>query len=313
MNKTTELLTVTVPLSFEAHSLAQEYGSSLSNLQKAKQVYLNTLAVYAVDHYLRCLGFETDWQSSDSRNQLMLKLMDVADLNIKQVGKLECRPVLPEAEICEIPPEVWSDRIGYVAVQLNPSLKEATILGFSQKAAAEVFLSQLQSLEDFLVYLSNIEQAQSLSIPQSEPSIIVKLGQWFEGIIEADWQTIDKLLNPLQLGVAFKQEMSITRGQKIDLGVQVDGLSVALVVKLTSEATEEVNILIQLYPLERLSFPAGVQLIVVDELGETVDEVTSREEDNWIQLELSAEFGENFSVTVAYKEANVTQDFVLDS
>ena len=322
MKRTAEPLTVTLPLSFEAHSLAQEYSRCLSNPQKAKQVYLNTLAVYAVDSYLRCLQFETDWNSSDSRNPLMLRLMDVADLTLKNIGKIECRPVLPEAEVCEIPPEVMEDRIGYAIVQLSADLKSANILGFITQPALEVPLHQLQSTEDFLIYLSELEQANSSAdknlvssdpVPQLQTPELVKLGKWFDGIIGAGWQAIDELLNPLQLGVAFKKNLSVTRGKKIDLGMQLDDFSVALVVKMTPEVANEVNILIQLHPLNNIIFPAGVQLIISDESGTTLDQVTSREEDNWIQLELSAEYGEKFSVTVTYLETEVTQNFVLES
>lgn len=322
MNRTAEPLTVTVPLSFEAHSLAQEYSRRLSNPQKVKQVYLNTLAVYAVDNYLRCLQFETDWNSSDSRNPLIIRLMDVADLTLKNIGKIECRPVLPEAEVCEIPAEVMEDRIGYAIVQLSSDLKSANILGFTTQPALEVPFHQLQSTEDFLIYLSELEQANSSTdknlvppapVPQLNTPELVKLGKWFDGVIGAGWQALDELLNPLQLGVAFKKNISVTRGKKIDLGMQLDDFSVALVVKLTSEIANEVNILIQLHPLNNIIFPAGVQLFVSDESGAILDQVTSREEDNWIQLELSAEYGESFSVTVAYQETEVTQDFVLES
>jgi hypothetical protein len=54
----------TVPLALEAHSRAEEFRRYQSNPGKAKQVYLNTLAVYAVHVYLQCRGFETDWREA---------------------------------------------------------------------------------------------------------------------------------------------------------------------------------------------------------------------------------------------------------
>ena len=305
MNSITDQVTFTVPLSFEAHSVAQKCRQGISNPLKAKQVYLNTLAVYAVDYYLRFMGFNTDWNKTKRRNHLAIKLMDVADLEVKNIGRLECRPVLPEAEVCEIPPEVWEDRIGYVAVQLNSSLKEANILGFTRQAAVEVSLNQLQSLSDFLLYLSELEVDPH---PQ-ESSTLVKLGQWLEGIVDAGWQTIDEILNPQQLGLAFMSGITMTRGQKIDLGMQLDKISVALVVKITSEIEAEVDILIQVHPMGQIILPQGVKLIISDKSGETVLEVISREEDNWIQQEFSAELGEKFRITVAYGESEVTKEF----
>lgn len=307
MNSITEQLTFSVALSTEAHGIAQEYSQAISNPDKRRQIYLNTLAVYAVDNYLQCMGFETDWQGSDSCDFLVIQLMNVADLKVKNLGKLECRPVLPKAEVCEIPPEVWEDRVGYVAVQFNSDLKEAKILGFTPQAEAEVPLSQLQSLENFLLYLSELEIAKS---PQDEDSSsLVKIGQWLDGFVDASWQTIEHLLNPQQLGFAFKSAVSMTRGQKIDLGMYLEQISVALVVKVVAGSGLEVDILTQVYPVGNHVLPEGVKLNIIDNLGENVLEVISRDEDNWIQLEFSAELGERFQIMVAYGESQQTKMF----
>ncbi|BAZ79368.1 DUF1822 family protein [Sphaerospermopsis kisseleviana CS-549] len=307
MNSITEQLTFSVSLSKEAHGIAQEYSQSISNPDQRQQVYLNTLAVYAVDNYLQCMGFETDCQGSDSHDFLVIQLMNVADLKVKNLGKLECRPVLPKAEVCEIPPEVWEDRVGYVAVQFNSDLKEAKILGFTPQAEAEVPLNQLQSLENFLLYLSELEIDKS---PQYEDlSILVKIGQWLDGFVDASWQTIENLLNPQQLGLAFKSAVSMTRGQKIDLGMHLEQISVALVVKIAAGSGLEVDILTQVYPVGNHLLPEGVKLNIIDNLGKNVLEVISRDEDNWIQLEFSAELGEKFQIMVAYGESQQTKMF----
>lgn len=192
----TENLIFTVPLSFEAHSLAQEYSKQHRRPEKAKQVYLNTLAVYAVEHYFQCMGFETDWENSDSRNSLIQKFMDVADLNIKNLGKFECRPVLPDASIMEVPSEAWDDRIGYVAVQLNQSLKQATLVGFVPEIEQQqgiIPLSKLRSLAEFPDYLSKI---------QPEPKI-VHLENWFDNIFEAGWQAVEEFFSNQRSSMAF--------------------------------------------------------------------------------------------------------------
>ena len=307
MNSITDQLTFSVALSTEAHRIAQEYSQGISNPDKRQQVYLNTLAVYAVDNYLQCMGFETNWQGSYSCDFLVIQLMNVADLEVKNLGKLECRPVLPKAEVCEIPPEVWEDRIGYVAVQFNSDLKEAQILGFTLQAEAEVPLSQLQSLEDFLLYLSELEIAKS---PQHEESSnLVKIGQWLDGFVDAGWQTIEHLLNPQQLGLAFMSAVSMTRGQKIDLGMHLEQISVALVIKVAAGSEGEVDILTQVYPVGNHVLPQGVKLNITNELGENILEVISRDEDNWVQLEFSAELGEKFQIMVAYGESQQAKIF----
>ena len=307
MKSTTEKLNFSVPLSFEAHSIAQGLVSEISNQEKRQQVYLNSLTVYAVNYYLRCMGFETDYLEGDSRNIFAVQLMNVADLIVKDIGKLECVPILAGAEVGEIPPEVWEDRIGYVFVELSDSLKEGKILGFARQAADKIYLHKLESLEDFLVYLTELEVVESVQAETT--SNIISFRHWLDGVIDTSWQKLDELLKPQQLGLAFKNEVSITRGQKIDLGMHLDKISVALVMKVMSESeSEEVDILTQLYPVGEMALPSGIKLIIGDESGEAL-EVVSREDDNWIQSEFSAESGERFNITVAYGDSEVKKEF----
>ncbi|MEL7246266.1 MAG: DUF1822 family protein [Cyanobacteria bacterium J06573_2] len=302
MNSTTQKLSFTVNLSFEAHSIAQELVSEISNKTKRQQIYLNSLAVFAVNHYLLCMGFETDYLEGDSRNPVAVQLMNVADLIVKYIGKLECIPILAETEVVEISPEVWEDRVGYIFVELNDSLKEAKIIGFTPKAAAEVNLDKIDSLEDFLVYLTELEEVETTSD-------VINFRQWLDGVIDTSWHKLDELLKPQQLGLAFKNEVSITRGQKIDLGMHLDKISVALVMKIMSEnESEEVDILTQVYPMGEMALPEGIKLIVGDERGVGL-EVVSRQDDNWIQSEFSAESGERFNITVVYGDSEVKKEF----
>ncbi|NEO43641.1 MAG: DUF1822 family protein [Moorea sp. SIO4A3] len=140
-----------------AHQLAEKRCQQQSNLEKAEQVYLNTLAVYAVNEYLQGLGFETDLESSDSQNSIMQTFLDVADLVVKNYGKLECKSVSPDAEFVYLPEEVWQDRMGYIAVQLNDSLTEAKLLGFLENVATnELPLRQLHPMAYFPGYLQDL-------------------------------------------------------------------------------------------------------------------------------------------------------------
>ncbi len=249
------------------------------------------------------MEFETDWPVSDSSNPLMLKLLDVADLDIKGIGKIECRPVLPNAEFCAIPPDVWQDRIGYVAVQLSQSLQEATILGFTKTAAAEIPLESLQPVDDLLAYLNRLQQQKPVS-----------LRNWFDDIFAEGWQAIEEILHPEQFEWAFSRRSAtlITRGQQIDLGMQLANKSVALIVTLPPEEDSEVEIKVQVYPVGGESnLPEGLKLTIMDDSGETVLEAKSREFDSFIQQEFSAESGEEFGVVVSLGEAKITQYFRL--
>ncbi|MCC3405497.1 MAG: DUF1822 family protein [Microcoleus sp. PH2017_10_PVI_O_A] len=312
MSKMIEPITFTVPLSFEAHDIAQQCAEK-SIPTRFKQVYLNTLAVYAVDSYLRCMGFETNLEKSESRDSLMLKFVDVADLDIVGVGKIECRPVLPDSQTCNIPSDAWENRIGYVAVQLNQSLKEATLLGFTRAAVAEIPVAHLSQLDNFLGYLSQIKQTNTANSETNQPEV-VNLKKWFEGIIDEAWLTVEQLLNPRQVEMMFrfKSAVPIVRGQQIDLGMELAGESVALLVTLPPQSDSEVDVTVQVHPIANSVYlPAGLQLMVQDESGETVLHAESRDADNFIQLQFSAELGECFGINVTIGEASVTEKFCL--
>jgi hypothetical protein len=346
MRNLSESLTFTVPLSSSAHHLAEQFRRQQSNQKKAKQVYLNTLAVSAVNFYLRCMGIETNWEASQSRNPVMLSILDVADLEILNLGKLECRPVLPQDKVVHIPLEVWSDRIGYVAVQFDQSLKQATLLGFSETAGTgELPISDLRSLEDLLEHLRQLEQPEQVLSR-------VNLSQWFENVFEAGWRTIDDVF--VTRGVSLVPEFRGTtrfRGKTqeelieilyttqdeetrwqvaeslwqldpnnrvsgvrrvADLGMQLAGHAVALMVAVLPKPDQSMAILLRVYPMgSKLHLPPGLQLIGLDEAGNSFSEVQAREQDNYIQFKFTAELGDRFSLRVALDDASITESFVI--
>ena len=119
-----------IPLGKDAHQKAEEFAAEQDNLDKGKQVYLNTLAVYAVNNYLKWLSIETALHQSDSWNWSTRTFFDIADLMLPNVGRIECRPVLPGEEVVVLPQEVTQERIGYIAVRFNKQLDFVDILGF---------------------------------------------------------------------------------------------------------------------------------------------------------------------------------------
>ena len=322
MNQTPEPLTFTVPLSFEAHSLAQKYRQQQISPQKAKQVYLNTLAVYAVDFYLRCLGFETDVKNSDSHNSIALKFMDVADLLVKKVGKLECRPVLPNARVCQIPLEASTERIAYLVVEMSQSLKQATILGFTPTATAEIPLAQLNSLANFPAYLNKIRQTEiasrsTFSNANSNAKTIVNLSKWLEGIFEAGWQIEQAVFgnNKSLVGVRDlnQSQKTVIRVKLLNLGIEVDKRSVILKIVLTKNENDRVSILVRVHPsLEKTCLPPNLKLSLLDELGETLQQVSSKNQDNYIQLKkFRGQTSDRFRIEISLDRAKVTEDFVF--
>ena len=150
-----------IALGREAHEIADYFCQQHSDFALAEQVYLNTLAVYAVNCCLRSLGIATDLEASDSWNPIMRSRLMVADLVVKGKGKVECCPVMPGEDFIEISEEVLSDRIGYLFVEINAEMSEGKVLGFLEKVnETKLSFLKLLSLDDLPAYLEKISPPQ---------------------------------------------------------------------------------------------------------------------------------------------------------
>ncbi|MFP4338712.1 MAG: DUF1822 family protein, partial [Halothece sp.] len=121
---------ITIPLPPEAHEWAQKFAAAQDNPEKGKRIYLITLAVYAVNRYLRWLQVETDLEGSYSWNIATNSSFDIADLDLPKIGSLICCPVLPDEESFTPPEMLPPNAIGYIAVQFKEVLNEVDLVGY---------------------------------------------------------------------------------------------------------------------------------------------------------------------------------------
>lgn len=306
-------LTFTVTLGRAAHQLAEQFFDN-QPWYKAKQVYLNTLAIYAVRFYLKCMGIEASWETSDSYDPVMQLLIDTADLEIPNLGKLECRPVLSGSDVVHIPLDGWPERIGYVAVQLDESMREATLLGFVETVSEseEIPINQLRSLKELRNHLSQLSQPEPIKMRAT-------LSQWLKNTFDPGWQFPEAILGNCQKDFAFRTSTqldgaSVKQAKLINLGLDLESEFVALVVIVTKQAEEEeVTIRVQVHPEGGATYlPPNINLAYVSVQGKILDEAQSRSLDNFIQLNrLYGLTGECFDIKVACGEISVTEKFII--
>ncbi len=297
-----------LPIASEAIVFANQFSQQQPTPEKRAQVSLNTLAVCAIDDYLQMIGFETNLTAGDSWNPIARMCADTADLEVTGIGKLECRPVNPGDLEYSIPPEVWLDRVGYMFVEIDPAARESTILGFVPQASASVRRSQLRSLEDFIDHLHGL-----MTTP------VVQLHRWLADLnsaIELGWQTVESLFATPEL--AFRSanssqiSNSIQRGKVIDLGIQLQGHSIALIVELSPVAdTERTQVRLRVASTTQSYLLPNIQLIVTDESNQPFLEAQSRTNDNIIQLQFTGNPGEKFGAIIKLGEAQVSEQFVI--
>lgn len=344
-----QALTLSVPLTLTSHSQAQLFYQQQADLRKAKQVYLNTLAVDAVRTYLSWLGIDGDLQASDSWDPVIQTLSDVADLVLPGQGKLECRPVLPESATCYIPPETRGDRIGYLPVLLDKGLKTATLLGFipsenigpkTEEIGLETSIGQLQPLMSLLSLLKPTDSTVA------EP---VHLGEWLQGAVANGWEAVETLLEPqpkfsfrsselanflaatdavarvkvLELGLSALGERSKLRSNSKPFGsstpadtytclpARLSSCRVALAVEIVQSDALQSDIWVKLCPADGDRYlPEAMDIRIIDAQNMVVMEAQSRQTDI-LQLNFRGMLNEQFTVEVALNDVSLIERFII--
>ncbi|BDA67774.1 unknown protein [Rivularia sp. IAM M-261] len=150
-------------------------------------------------------------------------------------------------------------------------------------------------------------------------SNITKLSQWLQGIIDEGWKTIDALANP-ELALAFSTRntnQDTKKAKIINLGLDLNtkfALLVCISPDISEDTQEEkINVLAQLYPFNGEKFlPPNIKLILLSKAGKTLQEVTARFQDNYLQLKsFKGKPGTKFSIQVSFGDINVSENFEL--
>lgn len=341
---TYEAHSLTLPIPAAARTIAEQFASEQPTPERAEQVRRNTIAVLVVQDYLQLMDIPTSLMTSDSWNPVTRLMGDVADLMLPGHGRLECRPVAIDTDICAVPPETWNIdedgdidhdlRLGYVSVQFDPTtLKEATIVGFLPSVVTEeVELASFQPIEALLEVLSG--QVIETTPPENDfGQAWVNLGRWLQDQVDEGWQTIESLFNNPELSPAFafrgvavrsnvgaeavrgneRDEFGATqrRARLIDLGIQAGTQVLALIVELRPEAQQQTGIRIQLHPTQQPYLPEGIRLVILDQTETIFGEVQARATDNYIQWQFSGVSNERFTVQIQLDETQVVQEFVI--
>lgn len=186
----------------QINQFAEVFANKQTNPQKRKQVYLNTVAVLAVHSYLKWMEFKTDPANSDSWDYLAQTFNDVADLTIKNVGTIECRPITPDQKSVEIPSIYQDNRLACVVVSIARDkihqVEKVEIVGAylpqDQTVLPEVInLSELQSCDEFVDYLEDVElkneELNYLSIQEEQEEPEPAFSNNFSQAVEADLKT----------------------------------------------------------------------------------------------------------------------------
>ncbi|WP_299488231.1 DUF1822 family protein [Acaryochloris sp. IP29b_bin.137] len=315
-----------LPITQVARLTAQKFGQQQTTPDKARQVYFNTLAVWVVKDYLSLMEIPFCLEASDCWNPIIRLCSDVADLMIPDIGRLECRPVLSATSPCVLPPDVWSDRIGYIVILIEDNHRKAQILGFTPTATrGHLPIDQLQPLESLLAHISEFMPSADTEGPLS--SLCTDLGQWLNGVFDKSWQVVDHLLPPAMPEPSFQFRSAATtstldlydnaicvkRAKLVQFKADKTEIPLVLIMNLLqTEADEQRMLCVQLRPAgDHPSLPENLILRVLDHQRNTFLEAQSRSADNYLQLEFSGRTGEQFHVDLEQCNQSISEMFVI--
>ena len=299
-----ERLTFTVPLSGADFKLAQKFSSEQKDADKSKQVFLNTLAVLAVNFYCQCLKVETNLEERTIGHYNRRILMDSADLKIDLLGKLECRPVLPNENICYVPSEVWSDRVGYVVVEIDEEAKKAILFGFVEQIETnELPLAQLPDIDNLLDLL-----------------LLAKNKQFLERIFAKNWNEDEsaEILKDKQKKLVRRDspalptiDKSITSPLYKAKYITLKRRTFILFVRITPTKEGKFQLLVEVESDRGEKIPSDLNLKLLSLSDQTLN-ASQTKRGNYISLNYKLQLGESFQIQVKRGEEIHTEQFSFD-
>lgn len=305
------------------------------------QIYLNTLALFALEKWL----IERMPEQSISTSEQMIENTGRLD-----VGKFKVRAIATDNlldELVELPKDVLESpeltTHFYALLEVLEESEEVIFRGClnydqlsdyrdrlnlqPQNNFYQLPLSLFDTEPNHLLFSCRFLEPSSISLPvvtaqttttlkENVRASTTKLSQWLQDVFDETWQTIDSLINPeanLAYGLRNNADEELKRAKLIDLGMQLGEQNVALLVKIKEETNEKLAVSVQLHPTGGArSLPPNLKLILLSKAGKTLQEVESRTRDNCILLRpFHGTKGKRFQIQVSLGSLSITENFEL--
>ncbi|OWY65700.1 hypothetical protein B7486_40610 [cyanobacterium TDX16] len=294
--------------------------------------YYLAVQVNSEDCWLRIWGYTTHkklkqaGQYDGSRRTYSLKREElIEDLNVMWVARelgYDCKAAIkPLPSLASAQAQSLLEQLSQETTSYSPRL-EVPFAMWGALISNEQWRQQLYDLR-----LSQVKNPLHNVVADPIPGYSqtqVNLNQWFNNIFEAGWQPVKALLRTQTFNLDFSARSikssreiddnsasGVTGGKLIDLKMQLADQQVALTMRIVPKTEIELDIRLRVCPVNgQIYLPPSLQLIVWDETGASL-KAEARSNDNWIQLQFSAEKGEPFSVKVALGDVSVSEELKI--
>ncbi|MEM9213206.1 MAG: DUF1822 family protein [Cyanobacteria bacterium P01_F01_bin.150] len=170
---------------------------------------------------------------------------------------------------------------------------------------------------------SSIDQATVIPLETSaEPQTAwgSQLSSWVQGTIDTSWQTVEALFGSTPLHYEWRVSSDaavapIVRGKVIEALPLPSDKPIVLLVEVLPAAdpsATDLSITLKVSSADGQQFlPASLELMVLDEVGESVMQVQARDENRMLELGFYAARGDRFSVRLNLHDTIVDEYFTV--
>ena len=259
----------------------------------------------------------------------------------QRYGLLECRRIMPNDLKMRVPETIIpEDRLGYVAVQFNDDLSEACLLGYldssdvnqymDSNGAIAVPLDQLRSPDELIIHLQQLHKPSQ---------VVTHLTNWLQNIVEESWTSLENVIGPeMHLNYQVREvEQSLRQtnvqstpplsgnpltecihGKTIHFNTGQRTETIALITEIIDNPSPDLSINLKICPpatkgehSAKVFLPSGLEMVVVDETGDTVMQAQARDENRTIKLGFEAEPGDRFQLHMSLDDTVIVESFLV--
>ncbi|MDX2215645.1 MAG: DUF1822 family protein [Oculatellaceae cyanobacterium bins.114] len=326
----------------QARAISTLAGNRLQDESQQWQTYLNVLGMLSFEAWLRerlPICYPIQHNTHELVNSCYLRVGDFQLCLIATEQMLDEIVRVPKLVIEQ--PDLAAHF--YVVLEVLEEQEQAIVRGFLRydelaiqanpvvsSQPDEVCLLPLSALDaeinHLMVYVQHLEPS-TIAIPTALDQRIkvlpladsgtmrTRLSQWLQGVLEEGWQTIETLINPeANLAWSTRQAALGAKGGKlINFGLQLGDQAIVLLVTVTPESEEKIGVNVQVLPAQGAQvLPAQLKLTLLSNVDKILQEVQSREQDNYIQLKpFKGKPGTGFSIKVSLHNIDVREAFEL--
>jgi Protein of unknown function (DUF1822) len=332
-------MAIAVPLDTASREIADGFASRAGRF--AERVRRNTLAVLAVNRYLSWQDIETNLTVGNSWHPALRVVGDVADLDVRGLGRLECRVVAAGETEIELPLEVSEDRVAYVLLELSERPLGGRLLGLfvpGKEPIRSIALTDLMDMDESIEYVEgqlrlnavlpsikpvpvvSTNQAAANPLAQIQERVI-DVSQWFNGKLDrvSELLRAEILTSPLEASLArsdtrsFKEILDeIKESIEIPMSVPTvlypigDDLTLNILCWQLGDEQGKWSILSILMPDLGRELPLQLRLQVHHNNELFAEEVTTEEMTPYLYICATDYFSESLEISIVSKSIDKT-------